>query len=114
MSNIVHIIQEIKRNTGISGSEKRELLRKIYADPKNARKIMEGITDNKIPLGHVGPKSKEVLAQELFSLENTKPAFRKSDWDQNRHDILEEVAQLDQTDQDWVMDYVESRLRAEN
>ena len=46
---------------------------------KAPREEVEDITAGKSPPHHIGPKTKEVLLQEWFSLWNLKPAFQKPD-----------------------------------
>ena len=46
---------------------------------KTLREEAEDITAGKTKPHHIGPKTKEVLLQEWFSLWNLKPAFQKSD-----------------------------------
>lgn len=45
----------------------------------SARKEAKDITDGKKKPHHIGPKSREMLLQEWYSLQNLKPAFRKPD-----------------------------------
>ena len=45
-----------------------------------SREFAEAISSGKIPNQHIGKKSTAVLQQELFSLINTKEAFRKQTW----------------------------------
>jgi len=48
---------------------------------KTAREIAKEISENMRKPEFVGPKSKEVIIQEIWSLKNTKPAFRKPDYE---------------------------------
>ncbi len=43
---------------------------------QSAREIAKKITDGKLEPQHLGKYTKEMIDQELFSLENTKPMFR--------------------------------------
>ena len=47
---------------------------------KSAREIAEQITKGKRKPEFIGPKSAEVILQEIWSLKNQKEAFRKSNW----------------------------------
>jgi len=47
---------------------------------KSAREISKEISEGKKEPEHLGKYTKEIIDQELFSLENTKPAFRSSKW----------------------------------
>jgi len=57
-----------------------------------AKKISEGTTDPQ----HLGKYTKEMIDQELFSLENTKPMFRESKWKKRvesvRKAIMEKIS----------------------
>ena len=44
--------------------------------------------------GHVGRKTPEVLVQELFSLVNTDPAFRKKNWNETMTNTVNELKNL--------------------
>ena len=45
-----------------------------------ARETAEKITDGKLPAQHLGAQSYETINQEIYSLRNTKPAFRNKKW----------------------------------
>ncbi len=47
---------------------------------KSAREISKEITDGDSEPKHIGKYTKEMIDQELFSLENEKPMFRDSKW----------------------------------
>ena len=49
----------------------------LLGKKKTPREEAEDITAGRSKPHHIGPKSKEVLLQEWFSLWNTKPAFQK-------------------------------------
>ncbi len=57
-----------------------------------AKKISEGTTDPQ----HLGKYTKEMIDQELFSLENQKPMFRDSKWKKRvesvRKAIMEKIS----------------------
>jgi len=46
----------------------------------SAREIAEQITKGRQKPEHLGKKTPQVLAQEIFSILNTKEAFRGQDW----------------------------------
>ena len=46
----------------------------------SAREIAKKITDGKLEPQHLGKYSAEMIDQEIFSLGNTKPAFRNLKW----------------------------------
>jgi len=52
-----------------------------------AKKISEGTTDPQ----HLGKYTKEMIDQELFSLENQKPMFRESKWKKRVQSIREAI-----------------------
>jgi len=52
-----------------------------------AKKISEGTADPQ----HLGKYSAEMLDQELFSLENTKPMFRESKWKKRVESVREGI-----------------------
>lgn len=47
---------------------------------KGAREIAKSISDGNEEPKHIGKYTKEMIDQELFSLENQKPMFRDSKW----------------------------------
>lgn len=47
---------------------------------KSAREIAEEITAGKRKPRFIGPKSAQVIIQEIWSLKNTNEAFRKGDY----------------------------------
>lgn len=47
---------------------------------KSAREIAKQITEGEKEPEHLGKHTPETLQQELFSLKNTKPAFRNQTW----------------------------------
>ena len=52
-----------------------------------AKKISEGTTDPQ----HLGKYTKEMIDQELFSLENQKPMFRDSKWKKRVESVKEAI-----------------------
>ena len=73
--------------------------------PKTPRQEAEDISSGKDKPHHIGPKSKEVYIQEIWSLYNTKQAFRSADW-QSRVNALKRELQrthgVTYTEQEWV------------
>jgi hypothetical protein len=57
---------------------------------EQARRISEGLDEPH----HIGPKTREVLIQEIYSLFNTKEAFRKPDFDEQILARWDELAKL--------------------
>jgi hypothetical protein len=45
--------------------------------------------------GHVGKKTRQVLEQEMFSMLNTKKAFRKPDWQETFKSLINEYLLLE-------------------
>ena len=52
-----------------------------------AKKISEGTTDPQ----HLGKYSAEMLTQEIYSLQNTKPMFRELKWKKRFETVRQEV-----------------------
>ena len=59
--------------------------------PRTPREEAEDITAGRTPPHHIGTKSKEVLIQEIWSLDNTKEAFRKSGHDELRKSLVNDL-----------------------
>lgn len=57
----------------------------------SAREIAKKITDAKLEPQHLGKYSAEMIDQEIFSLGNTKPAFRDQKWIKKFTTIHEEI-----------------------
>lgn len=57
----------------------------------SAREIAKKITDGKLDSQHLGKYSAEMIDQEIFSLGNTKPAFRDQKWIKKFSTIHEEI-----------------------
>jgi len=58
---------------------------------QTAREIAKEISDGKQEVQHLGKYTAEMIDQELFSLENTKPMFRESKWTKRAQTIKEEI-----------------------
>ncbi len=56
-----------------------------------AREIAEKISEGKAQVQHLGKYTKEMIDQELFSLENVKPMFRDSKWKKRVETVKEEI-----------------------
>lgn len=71
---------------------------------KTPREESEDITSGKEKPHFIGPKSKEALLQEIWSLDNTKPEFRKG-YDYTKRKILVQELKakygVDYTIQEW-------------
>ena len=65
---------------------------------KSARETSKKITDGVLPAQHLGEQSYETINQEIFSLRNTKPAFRAGKWD-SRFDKVKESFDLKETEE---------------
>ena len=74
------------------------------AKPRTPREEARAITEGKEKPHHIGPKSKEVLIQEIWSLDNTKEAFRKGDHYTKRKALVQELKGkfgIDYTIDEW-------------
>jgi len=58
---------------------------------KSAREIAKAISDGVKEPQHIGKYTKEMIDQELFSLENTKPMFRESKWKKRVESVREAI-----------------------
>jgi len=67
------------------------LLSFLKRKKKTAREIAKEISEGKQEPQHLGKYTKEMIDQELFSLENTKPMFRESKWTKRIEKIREEI-----------------------
>lgn len=59
---------------------------------ESARTISKKITSDLIPNTHIGNHTLETLSQEIYSLRNTKPMFRNSDWHKKSRNIRANLA----------------------
>ena len=55
------------------------------------RKTAEAITEGKIPNQHLGDQNYETINQEIFSLRNTKPAFRAGKWNKQFDTVKDSI-----------------------
>jgi len=58
---------------------------------ETARKTAEKITDGKLPAQHLGDQNYETINQEIFSLRNTKPAFRNEKWNKRFETVKDSI-----------------------
>jgi len=58
---------------------------------ESAREIAKKISEGKLAPEHLGKYSVEMIDQEIFSLGNTKPAFRDQKWIKKFTTIHEEI-----------------------
>ncbi len=76
---------------------------------ESARDHAKHISDGKEEPHHLGKQTKETLDQELFSLKNTKPAFRDGKW-QKRYNYVE--AEINQVKDERTKQGLVNSLRA--
>ena len=55
------------------------------------RKTAEKITEGNIGTTHLGDQNYETINQEIFSLRNTKPAFRAGKWDKRFETVKDSI-----------------------
>ena len=82
---------------------------------RSAREISAAITRGELKPQHIGPKSKEVLAQELASLKNEyKPdTMLKKEleaWEEQLAQKLLSAQSLSEADENYIQDYVDKFL----
>jgi len=58
---------------------------------KSAREIAKAISDGIREPQHIGKYTKEMIDQELFSLDNTKPMFRDSKWKKRAQTVRDAI-----------------------
>ncbi len=58
---------------------------------ESAREIAKKISEGKLDPQHLGKYTKEMIDQELFSLENQKPMFRDSKWKKRVESVREAI-----------------------
>lgn len=58
---------------------------------ETARETAKKITDGKLPSQHLGEQTYETINQEIFSLRNTKPAFRAGKWNTKFDKVKESI-----------------------
>ena len=62
-----------------------------FGKKKSAREEAEEITEGKKEPHHIGKYSLEIINQEIFSLENTKPMFREKKWNSRLEEIRKAI-----------------------
>lgn len=82
------------RTEQLSGEELDKLAKEVLKKPLAPREQAQEITETKTEPHHMGEHTAETLTQELFSLANTKPAFRDKKWQANWESINEQVSNL--------------------
>ncbi len=55
------------------------------------RKTAEKITEGTIQTEHLGEQNYETINQEIFSLRNTKPAFRAGKWNKRFDSVKDSI-----------------------
>ena len=82
-SRLIDIVSKAKDDESLDKAinEAEKFLQDLKETTDNeARKKSEEITRGEREPEHLGRHTKETLEQELFSLQNTKPAFRNRKW----------------------------------
>jgi len=69
----------------------------------SARKISEKITSGKLPAQHLGDQNYETINQEIYSLRNTKPAFRAGKWDKRFETVKNSIMKKISRNKDSIM-----------
>ena len=70
---------------------------------KSARETAELITEGKLPKQHLGKYTAPMIEQEIFSLANTKPAFRNSKFDDKFDEITKAIMEKLSRNQNSIM-----------
>jgi len=68
-----------------------------------ARETAELITEGKLPAQHLGKFTAPMIEQEIFSLGNTKPAFRDSKFDDKFDEITKAILEKLSRNQNSIM-----------
>jgi len=63
----------------------------VFDKKKSAREISKDISEGKREPEHLGKYTKEIIDQELFSLENTNTQFRSSKWIKRVESVKEAI-----------------------
>lgn len=58
---------------------------------QSAREIAKKISEAKLEPQHLGKYTAEMLTQEIYSLQNTKPMFREFKWKKRFETVRQEV-----------------------
>ena len=70
---------------------------------KSARDTSKLITEGKLPTQHLGKYTAPMIEQEIFSLANTKPAFRNSKFDDKFDEITKAIMEKLSRNQNSIM-----------
>jgi len=70
---------------------------------KTARETSKLITEGKLPTQHLGKFTAPMIEQELFSLGNTKPAFRSKKFDDKFDEITKAIMEKLSRNQNSIM-----------
>jgi len=70
---------------------------------KTARETAEKITEGKLPTQHLGKFTAPMIEQELFSLANTKPAFRDTKFADKFDEITKAIMEKLSRNQNSIM-----------
>jgi len=70
---------------------------------KSARQKAEAITEGKLPTQHLGEQNYETINQEIYSLANTKPAFRAGKWNKRFETVKESIMSKLSRNKDSIM-----------
>ncbi len=58
---------------------------------KSIREKAENITEGKLQTQHLGEQNYQTINQEIFSLRNTKPAFRADQWNKRFQTVKDSI-----------------------
>lgn len=70
---------------------------------KSVRKQAEAITEGKLPTQHLGTQNYATINQEIYSLANTKPAFRAGKWNKRFDTVKESIMSKLSRNKDSIM-----------
>ena len=69
----------------------------------DSREISKKITDGVLPNQHLGDQNYETINQEIYSLGNTKPAFRAGKWNKRFETVKESIMKKLARNKDSIM-----------
>ncbi len=70
---------------------------------RSARETSKLITEGKLPAQHLGKYTAPMIEQEIFSLANTKPAFRSKKFDDKFDEITKAIMEKLSRNQNSIM-----------
>lgn len=70
---------------------------------RSPREISEKITKGVLPAQHLGDQNYETINQEIYSLRNTKPAFRAGKWNTRFDKVKETIMNKISINKDSIM-----------